>query len=432
MRQTLRPGRTIAILCLPRPARSAPRTGTTDVKPQNDLLSATGTTIFTVMSALAVEHGAINLGQGFPDYDGPSDVIHAAAAALLDGRNQYPPMTGLPELREAVAHANRRFYGLEVDPKTEVVVTSGATEAITACLMAVLNPGDECVLIEPLYDTYLPVVKLLGAVPKLVRLSPPKWELPRAELAAAFGPKTKAILLNSPMNPAGKVFTAAELAFIADLVQKHDAYAVCDEVYEHLTFDGWKHIPLMTLPGMRERCMRVGSAGKTFSLTGWKIGYVTCDRALAPNVAKAHQNLTFTTPPNLQRGVAVGLMKDDGYFDGLSASLQAKRDRLGAGLARLGFGVLPTQGSYFITADFRPLGFTGDDVAFCRALTVEAKVTAIPVTAFYASANAPNHFARFAFCKGDAVLDAALERMERWLASRAAAPGAVTGRAATG
>ncbi|WP_368416096.1 aminotransferase [Falsiroseomonas sp.] len=397
------------------------------MKPQNDLLSATGTTIFTVMSALATEHGAINLGQGFPDYDGPSDVIHAAAAALLDGRNQYPPMTGVPELREAVAAANRRFYGLEVDPKTEVVVTSGATEAITACLMAVLNPGDECVLIEPLYDTYLPVVKLLGAIPRLVRLSPPKWELPRAELAAAFGPKTKAILLNTPMNPAGKVFTAAELAFIADLVQRHDCYAVCDEVYEHLTFDGWKHIPLMTLPGMRERCMRVGSAGKTFSLTGWKIGYVTCDKSLAPNVAKAHQNLTFTTPPNLQRGVAVGLAKGDAYFAGLSTSLQAKRDRLAAGLAKLGFGVLPTQGSYFITTDFRPLGFMGDDVAFCRALTVEAKVTAIPVTAFYASGDAPNHYARFAFCKADALLDAALERMAAWLAARAAAPNAAAG-----
>ncbi len=180
-----------------------------------------------------------------------------------------------------------------------------------------LNPGDECVLIEPLYDTYLPVVKLLGAVPKLVRLSPPNWDLPRAELAAAFGPKTKAILFNTPMNPTGKVFTAAELAFIADLVARHDCYAICDEVYEHLTFDGWKHIPLMTLPGMRERCMRIGSAGKTFSLTGWKVGYITCDRSLAPNVAKAHQNLTFTTPPNLQRGVAVGLAKDDAYFAGL-------------------------------------------------------------------------------------------------------------------
>jgi aspartate/methionine/tyrosine aminotransferase len=388
------------------------------MKPQNDLLSATGTTIFTVMSALAVQHGAINLGQGFPDYDGPEDVIEAAAAALKDGRNQYPPLTGVPELRGAVSAHNRRFYGIEADPNAEVIVTSGATEAITACLMAVLNPGDECVLIEPLYDTYLPVVRMLGAIPRLVRLSPPKWELPRAELAAAFGPKTKAILFNTPMNPTGKVFTAAELAFIAELIARHDCYAICDEVYEHLTFDGWKHIPLMTLPGMRERCMRIGSAGKTFSLTGWKVGYITCDRSLAPNVAKAHQNLTFTTPPNLQRGVAVGLAKDDAYFEGLSTSLQARRDRMARGLAELGFGVLPTQGSYFITTDFRPLGFKGDDVAFCRLLTEEAKVTAIPVTAFYASADAPNHYARFAFCKGEAVIDAALERLRNWVASR--------------
>ncbi len=238
------------------------------MKPVNSLLSATGTTIFTVMSALATQHQAINLGQGFPDTDGPADVVQAAADALHDGRNQYPPLTGVAELRQAVAAANRRFYGIEADPDTEVVVTSGATEAITACLMAVIDPGDEVVVIEPLYDTYLPVIRMLGATPVIVRLSPPKWELPRAELAAAFGPRTKAILLNTPMNPTGKVFTHAELAFIADLVTKHDCYAVCDEVYEHLTYDGWHHVPLMTLPGLRERCMRVGSAGKTFSLTG--------------------------------------------------------------------------------------------------------------------------------------------------------------------
>jgi aspartate/methionine/tyrosine aminotransferase len=397
------------------------------MQPQNALLSATGTTVFTVMSALANQHQAINLGQGFPDYDGPEDVVRAAADALLDGRNQYPPMTGLPELREAVAAHARRFYGLEADPNAEVVVTSGATEAITACLMAVLNPGDECVLIEPLYDTYLPVVKLLGAIPRLVRLSPPHWELPRAELAAAFGPKTKAILFNTPMNPTGKVFTAAELAFIAELIARHDCYAICDEVYEHLTFDGWKHIPLMTLPGMRQRCMRIGSAGKTFSLTGWKVGYITCDRSLAPNVAKAHQNLTFTTPPNLQRGVAVGLAKDDAYFAGLSDHLQQKRDRLATGLARLGFGVLETKGTYFITTDVRPLGWNDDDVSFCRTLTEEAKVTAIPVTAFYASEGAPNHYARFAFCKGDALLDQALARMEAWLATRGAVKRAAAG-----
>ena len=381
------------------------------MKTPNTLLANTGTTIFTVMSALATEHGAINLGQGFPDTEGPADVVRAAADALLDNRNQYPPLTGVPELRSAVAVANKRFYGLELDPASEVCVTSGATEAITASLMALLNPGDEVVLIEPLYDTYLPVVRMLGAIPRLVRLQPPKWELPRAELAAAFGPKTKAILLNTPMNPTGKVFTAAELAFIADLLVRHDAYAVCDEVYEHLTFDGWKHIPLMTLPGMRERCLRIGSAGKTFSLTGWKIGYVSGPAALVKIVAKAHQNLTFTTPPNLQRAVAVGLAKADSYFEKLGSDLAARRDRLSEGLARVGFTVLPAQGSYFVSADFTTLGFAGDDVAFCRHITEQAKVTAIPVSAFY-EGEAPRNYARFAFCKGFEVLDEAVARLE--------------------
>jgi aspartate/methionine/tyrosine aminotransferase len=388
------------------------------VKPANSLLSGIGTTIFTVMSALAVEHNSINLGQGFPDTEGPADVVQAAADALRDGRNQYPPMPGLPELRQAVAAANHRFYGLEVDWASEVVVTSGATEAITACLMAVVNPGDEIVLIEPLYDTYVPVVRLLGAVPRLVRLEAPGWELPRAALADAFGPATKAILLNSPMNPCGKVFTADELSFIAELVLRHDAYAICDEVYEHLTFDGARHIPLMTLPGMRERTMRIGSAGKTFSLTGWKVGYVTAPAALATNVAKAHQNLTFTTAPNLQRAVAIGLAKDDGYFASLGAALQAKRDRLAAGLASLGLKVLPTKGSYFISTDFRPLGFNGDDVAFCRHITEHAKVTAIPVSAFYDAPGAPSQYARFAFCKRDEVLDEAVARLRAHFGGR--------------
>lgn len=388
------------------------------MKTPNTLLANMGTTVFTVMSALATQHGAINLGQGFPDTEGPEDVVRAAADALLDHRNQYPPLTGVPELRAAVAAANKRFYGLDIDPATEVCVTSGATEAITASLMALLNPGDEVVLIEPLYDTYLPVVRLLGAIPRLVRLQPPKWELPRAELAAAFGPKTKAILLNTPMNPTGKVFTTAELAFIADLLVRHDAYAVCDEVYEHLTFDGWKHIPLMTLPGMRERCLRVGSAGKTFSLTGWKIGYVSGPAALMGIVAKAHQNLTFTSAPNLQRAVAVGLAKDDTYFEKLGSDLAARRDRLSEGLSRIGFGVLPAQGSYFVTADFTPLGFSGDDVAFCRHITEHAKVAAIPVTAFYEGA-APSHYARFAFCKRFEVLDEAIARLEAHFGTRA-------------
>lgn len=392
----------------------------------NTLLQGTGTTIFTVMSALAQRHGAINLGQGFPDTDGPADVVQAAAAALTDPalgatRNQYPPMTGIAELREAVAEVNARFYGIKVDPAREVVVTSGATEAITAALMALLDPGDEVVLIEPLYDTYLPVVRMLGAVPRLVRLMPPDWELPRRDLAAAFGPRTKAILLNTPMNPTGKVFTAEELACIADLVRTHDAYAVCDEVYEHLVFDGLRHLPLMALPGMRERCLRIGSAGKTFSLTGWKVGYVTAPAPLATVVARAHQNLTFATPPNLQRAVAMGLRKGDAYFTALAGGLQARRDQLAGGLAGLGFAVLPTQGSYFVSADFTPLGFAPDDVAFCETMTEHARVTAIPVSAFYAE-SPPHRFARFAFCKRPEVLDEALARLGRFL--RAGAGGA--------
>jgi len=384
------------------------------VKPANSLLAQTGTTIFTVMSALAQKHQAVNLGQGFPDTDGPADVIQAAADALRDGRNQYPPLTGVPELRQAVAAANARFYGLAIDADREVVVTSGATEAITASLMALIDPGDEIVLIEPLYDTYLPVVRLLGAVPRLVRLEPPHWELPRAALEAAFGPKTKAILLNSPMNPVGKVFTAEELGFIAGLLQKHDAYAVCDEVYEHLVFDGLRHIPLMSLPGMRERVLRIGSAGKTFSLTGWKVGYISGPAALMGVVAKAHQNLTFTTPPNLQRAVALGLAKDDAYFAGLAADLQAKRDHLVRGLRALGFRTLPSGGSYFVLADYSALDSEGDDAAFCMRLAEQAGVVAIPLSAFYATEK-PRFHLRFAFCKQAALLDEALARLSRYV-----------------
>jgi len=280
--------------------------------------------------------------------------------------------------------------------------------------MALLDPGDEIVLIEPLYDTYLPIVRLLGAVPRLVRLQPPGWDLPRAELAAAFGPRTKAIMLNTPMNPTGKVFSADELGFIAGLLRQHDAYAICDEVYEHLVFAPARHVPLMTLPGMTDRCLRIGSAGKTFSLTGWKVGYVSGPPSLISVVAKAHQNLTFTTPPNLQRAVAQGLAKDDAYFAALAAALAAKRDRLSTGLRAVGFDVLPTDGSYFVIADYSAFGFDGDDVAFCRHITEHAGVAAIPVSAFY-EGDAPRGWIRFAFCKQDAVLDEACARLGRFL-----------------
>ena len=381
------------------------------MKPANSVLSSYGMTVFEVMSRLANEHGSINLGQGFPEGTGPADVRAAAQDALENGWNQYPPMMGLPELRQAVAAHNRRFYGIEVDWASETMVTSGATEALAASLLGLIEPGDEVVLIEPLYDCYLPMVRRGGGVPKLVRVEPPHWTLPREALAEAFSERTKLILLNSPMNPAAKVFDRDELTFIADLVKKHDAYAVCDDAYEHIRFDGREHVPLMTLPGMRERCVRIGSAGKTFSVTGWKVGYVTACPALLQPISRCHQFLVFTTAPNLQAAVAYGLAKDDAYFDALSGELEAKRDRIGEGLAAVGFEVLDCQGTYFISCDFRPLGFNGDDVDFCKHITVEAGVTGVPVSAFYQD-DPPRHFARFSFCKPDAMLDEAVARLK--------------------
>ena len=382
------------------------------MKSANAVLSSYGTTIFEIMSRLAQEHGAVNLGQGFPDGNGPEDVVKVAADYLETGVNQYPSMWGIPALRQAVAAHNARFYGLEVDWRSEVMVTSGGTEALASALFGLIEPGDEVVLIEPLYDSYLPIVRRAGGVPKLVRVAPPDWALPRDALAAAFSPATKLILLNSPMNPCSRVFDADELGFIAALVEEYDAYAVCDEVYEHLLFDGRRHVPLMTLPGMRERAVRIGSAGKTFSLTGWKVGYITAAPALLGPIAKAHQFITFTTPPNLQAAAAYGLGKDESYFKELADNLQSKRDRLTGGLRDIGFAVLDCAGTYFITTDFRPLGFNGDDVEFCRHITTEARVAAVPVSAFYQGGEV-RHFARFAFCKEDASLDEALDRLSK-------------------
>ena len=392
--------------------------------PLNKVLSEYGTTIFTTMSALAMAHQAINLGQGFPGEDGPEDIRAVAARALIDGPNQYPPSQGLPELRQAVAVHNARFYGLQIDWQKQVLVTSGATEAVAASLLALLNPGDEAVLFEPMYDCYLPIVQLAGAVARSVRLLPPAWDLPRGELAAACNEKTKVIVLNSPMNPTGKVFSLEELQFIAGLAVQHGAYVVCDEVYEHLTFDGAAHIPMMTLPGMADRCVRIGSAGKSFSLTGWKVGYVTAPPQLADVILKAHQFLTFTTAPNLQKAVAYGLAKDDAYFEGLASDMQAKRDLLGDGLRQIGFEILPCQGTYFIAADYSAFTRPGeDDTAFCKRITVEAGVAAVPFSAFSMSAMPggegllppPEKLIRFCFCKQDSVLNEALDRLRRYL-----------------
>ncbi|MBM3505949.1 MAG: aminotransferase [Alphaproteobacteria bacterium] len=384
------------------------------MKNANAVFANVGTTVFEVMSRLAQQHDAVNLGQGFPDGNGPDDVRAFAERALGDRPNQYPPMMGVPELRQAVAQHAHRFYGLAVDWQNEVLVTSGATEALAAAIFALIEPGDEVVLFEPLYDSYLPILRRAGAVPRLVRLAPPNWEIPESDLRAAFSPRTKAILLNTPLNPAGKVFRRSELALIASLVEAVDGVAICDEVYEHIVFDGATHVPLMTLPGMRERCLRIGSAGKTFSLTGWKVGYITAAPALLAPVAKAHQFLTFTTPPNLQRAVAYGLAKDDRYYRELSGGMQRSRDRLRQGLERVGFRVAPCDGTYFLNADFRPLGFDGTDEDFCRHLVAEAGVAAIPVSAFY-DHDGPSHFVRFCFCKRDQVIDHALARLEKFV-----------------
>lgn len=388
-------------------------------KPLNSLLEAQPTTIFTVMSALARQYGALNLGQGFPDTEGPQDMVQKAADALLDGQNQYAPLTGLPDLRNAVAESNARFQGLTINPDSEVIVTSGATEALAASLMALIEPGDEIVLIEPLYDTYLPVIRSLGGVAKLVRLEQPDWALPKEALAQAFSARTKAILLNSPMNPTGKVFTLEELDFIAGLVCQHNTYALCDEVYEHLTF-GVPHTSLMSLPGMQSRCIRIGSAGKSFSLTGWKVGYITAPAPLAAIIAKAHQNLVFATAPNLQRAVAYGLRKDTAYFTALATDMARKRDILSAGLRGVGLTALPCHGSYFIMVDISPLSDGEDDVTFAHRLTREAGVTTIPASAFYESSNGtpPSTLLRFAFCKQDSVLHEAVARIEAWASKR--------------
>jgi aspartate/methionine/tyrosine aminotransferase len=375
----------------------------------NPILSALPTTVFEVMSQLARETGAVNLGQGFPDDPGPLDVRQKAAEAVVDGWNQYPPMMGLPELREAAAKHYKHWQGLDLDPATEVMVTSGATEAIAGALMALVTPGDEVVLFEPMYDAYLPLVRRAGGIPKFVTLTPPHFGLTEEALARAFSPKTKVVLFNNPLNPTATIFGKADLDLLADFCVRHDAIAICDEVWEHVVFDGHRHASVLGRPDMRERTVKISSAGKIFSLTGWKVGLVMAAPAIMRVLSKAHQFLTFTTPPNLQAAVAFGLGKDDGYYEGMRADFQRSRDRFAAGLRDLGFAVLPSAGTYFLNVDIAPLG-ESDDVDFCRRLVTENGVAAIPVSAFYAE-GAVKNVVRFCFAKRDATLDAALERL---------------------
>ncbi|GAB3963558.1 pyridoxal phosphate-dependent aminotransferase [Plantactinospora veratri] len=374
-----------------------------------------GTTIFAEMSALAVRTGAVNLGQGFPDTDGPPEMLAAAVAALRGGQNQYPPGPGVPALRAAVAAHQRRFWGLEYDPDGQVLITAGATEAIAAAILGLCEAGDEVVCFEPYYDSYAASIALAGAVRRPVTLRPVdggRYAFDPAELRAAFGPRTRLVLLNSPHNPTGKVFDADELALIARLCQEHDALAVTDEVYEHLVFAdaGSPHIPLATLPGMWERTLRISSAGKTFSCTGWKIGWASGPAPLVAATMRVKQFLTFTGGAPLQPAVAVALALPDGYYHGYRADLQARRDQLSAGLVEAGFEVLVPEGTYFVTADITALGGR-DGVEFCRSLPERCGVVAVPTQVFYDHVEAGRRLVRFAFCKRPEVLAEAVTRL---------------------
>ncbi|MFJ8573295.1 MULTISPECIES: pyridoxal phosphate-dependent aminotransferase [Streptomyces] len=379
----------------------------------NRRLTEFGTTIFAEMSALAVRTGSINLGQGFPDTDGPEEIREAAVRALRAGHgNQYPPGTGVPELRTAVTEHQRRHYGLEYDPDTEVLVTTGATEAVAASLLALLEPGDEVIALEPYYDSYAACIAMAGGtrVPVTLRPDDGAYRLDLDELRAAVTPRTRLILLNTPHNPTGTVLTRDELAAVAALACERDLLVVTDEVYEHLVFEG-EHIPLASFPGMRERTVTVSSAGKTFSLTGWKIGWITASPELVTAVRSAKQFLTYVSGGPFQYAVADALRLPDSYFDALREDLRAKRDLLSAGLTEAGFEVYEPAGTYFVTTDIRPLGET-DGFAFCRALPERCGVVAVPNAVFYDHREQGAPFVRFAFCKRTDVLTEAVSRLK--------------------
>ncbi|MFF8932802.1 pyridoxal phosphate-dependent aminotransferase [Streptomyces longwoodensis] len=380
----------------------------------NRRLAEFGTTIFAEMSALALRTGSINLGQGFPDTDGPEEIREAAVRALRDGRgNQYPPGPGVPELRHAVADHQLRRYGLAYDPDTEVLVTAGATEAIAASLLALLEPGDEVVALEPYYDSYAACIAMAGArrVPVTLRPSEGRFRLDLDELRDAVTDRTRLLLLNTPHNPTGTVLTRAELAAVAELAVERDLLVVTDEVYEHLVFDDAEHVPLATLPGMRERTVTLGSAGKSFSFTGWKVGWVTAPAPLVTAVRSAKQYLTYVASGPFQYAVAEALALPETYFEDFRADMRAKRDLLAGGLAEAGFGVYVPSGTYFVTTDVRPLGET-DGVAFCRSLPERAGVVAIPNAVFYDHREEGAPFVRFAFCKRTEVLQEAVTRLK--------------------
>jgi aspartate/methionine/tyrosine aminotransferase len=375
----------------------------------NRSIAKLGTTIFEVMSGLARETGAINLGQGFPDAQGPAELLDAAARALRERSNQYPPMRGLPELRAAIAHYYAVHQGLTL-ADDEIVVTSGATEGLAACISALLNPGDEVILVQPLYDAYAPLAELVGAVPRFVSLAPPDWRLPMEAIRATVTPKTRMILLNTPHNPTGSMISQAEFEELAGICEAHDIVLVCDEVWEAMIFDGTRHVSSLAVEGLRQRSVKIGSAGKIFSLTGWKVGWVCAAPHLAGAIARAHQFLTFTTPPALQWAVAEGLMLPPEWHAAHRQSHADGRAHLARGLAGAGYAVLPSSATWFLHADLRASGIAIPDTEFCDRSVREAGVVTIPFSAFYAQAPETG-YVRFCFTKPDAVLGEALERL---------------------
>jgi N-succinyldiaminopimelate aminotransferase len=373
------------------------------------------TTIFATMSELATATNSVNLGQGFPDTDGPEELREQAVTAIREGRNQYPPSQGIPELRHAVADHQKAWYDIDLDPDTDVLVTVGATEAIAATVLALCEPTDEIVMFEPTYDSYAATASMAGAVPRLVRLHPPDWHFDPADLDAAVGPRTKMILLNSPHNPTGKVFSSEELGQVAALCTAHHILAVTDEVYEHLVFDG-AHIPLATLPGMGERTLTISSGGKTFSFTGWKVGWVSGPAPLVAAVRAAKQFLTYTSPAAFQLAIARGLGFPPDAMGHLAAALEMRRDQLCDGLHALGYEVFRPAATYFATTDIAPVapGLSAEE--FCLALPGRCGVVAIPISVFYDAADpdAGRTLVRWAFCKRAEVLDDALARLASW------------------
>jgi N-succinyldiaminopimelate aminotransferase len=386
------------------------QSSTTKAPYLTERLQGFGTTIFTAMSALAAETGAVNLGQGFPDTDGPIAVSQAAIAAINNGANQYPPLVGLPVLREAIAHHRSHHRGQIFDPDGEILVTTGATEALAASLLALTGPGDEVVTFEPYYDSYAAGIAMSGATRRVVTLRGNDFSFDPDELSAAFTPKTKLLLLNTPHNPTGKVFNRSELETIARIAIENDVIVVTDEVYEHLVYEGHEHIPIATLPGMAERTITISSAGKIFSFTGWKIGWACGPAPLIAAVRAAKQFLTFASGGPWQHAVATGLYLDDEFFETYTREMAAKRERLVAGLEAAGFETIRPQGTYFVTVDIRSVGAT-DGIDFCMSLPKTAGVVAVPSQVFYDNEDEGRHLVRFAFCKKDEVLDEACRRL---------------------